>query len=194
MTEQNRATLKGYFNTGDTPTEANFADLVDTVLETGEIFVPVAGMWPSTTTGADEPAKTEYTTNDQDLYRAAFDQTASEYMQFNVWMPDNWNAGTVTFKAAWTADSGSGTVTWALQGVSYADDDAIDATWGTAQTSTDTLITAGDMHYSPVSSAITIAGTPAAGELVQFRVYRDIADTLTADAQLIALKIYYTKA
>lgn len=29
MTAQNRTTLKGYFNTGDTPTESNFADLID---------------------------------------------------------------------------------------------------------------------------------------------------------------------
>jgi hypothetical protein len=32
MTIQNKATLKGYFNTGDRPTEAQFADLVDTVM------------------------------------------------------------------------------------------------------------------------------------------------------------------
>ena len=29
MTAQNRTTLKGYFNTGDAPTESQFADLVD---------------------------------------------------------------------------------------------------------------------------------------------------------------------
>lgn len=193
MTEQNRATLKGYFETGDTPTEAQFADLVDTVLEQGEIFIPASAMWPSVTSGCGEPTKNEYATNDVNMYRAAFDQTSSEYAEFTVWMPDNWNAGTLTFKAAWTADSGSGTVTWGLQCRSYANDDAIDATWGTAQTSGDTLIATGDMHYSAVSSAITPAGTPAAGELVQFRVYRDISDTLTADALLLGLKIYYTK-
>lgn len=31
MAEQSRTTLKGYFNTGDTPSEANFADLIDSV-------------------------------------------------------------------------------------------------------------------------------------------------------------------
>src|SRR6056297_736193 len=29
MAQQNRTTLKGYFNTGDTPSEAQFADLID---------------------------------------------------------------------------------------------------------------------------------------------------------------------
>ena len=32
MSTQNRATLKGYFNTGDTPTEANYADVIDSKL------------------------------------------------------------------------------------------------------------------------------------------------------------------
>jgi len=31
MTAQNKTTLKGYFNTGDQPTEAQFADLIDTL-------------------------------------------------------------------------------------------------------------------------------------------------------------------
>ena len=31
MTAQTKTTLKGYFNTGDTPSEANFADLIDTI-------------------------------------------------------------------------------------------------------------------------------------------------------------------
>lgn len=32
-----RATLKGYFNTGDVPTEAQFADLIDSLATTGEV-------------------------------------------------------------------------------------------------------------------------------------------------------------
>ncbi len=32
MTQVNRATLKSYFNTGDVPTEAQFADLIDSLV------------------------------------------------------------------------------------------------------------------------------------------------------------------
>lgn len=32
MTQQNRVTLKSYFETGDTPTEAQFVDLIDSLL------------------------------------------------------------------------------------------------------------------------------------------------------------------
>lgn len=41
MTAQNRTALKGYFNTGDTPTEANFSDLVDSFPLVSEIQTPV---------------------------------------------------------------------------------------------------------------------------------------------------------
>ena len=163
----------------------------------GEIWVPVTSMWPSTTSGAGDAVKNEYTTNDQDLYEMPFDQTSDEFAQFSIKMPGNWDASTVTFDAVWTAASSSGDVIWGLQGVAYANDDAIDTAWGTAQTSTDTLTATGDICVSPESSAITLAGTPAASEFCQFRVYRDAdagGDTLAADAQLIGITIYYNKA
>jgi hypothetical protein len=36
MSQQTRAILKGYFNTGDVPTEAQFADLIDSVKNLSE--------------------------------------------------------------------------------------------------------------------------------------------------------------
>ncbi len=39
MTKQTIATLKGYFNTGDTPTEANFADLIDSAKGSPQVLV-----------------------------------------------------------------------------------------------------------------------------------------------------------
>jgi hypothetical protein len=41
MAEKNRVTLKSYFETGDRPTQENFADLVDSfVNRTDDPFVP----------------------------------------------------------------------------------------------------------------------------------------------------------
>lgn len=171
-------------------------DLLKKVL-TAEIFLPASSMWPSTTSGCADAAKTEYTTNDVDLYELAFDQSTQEYAQSTVWMPDDWDASTVTAKFVWTAAAGSGDVIWALQGVSYANDDAVDAAWGTAQTVTDTLTATGDVCITSATSAITLAGTPAAGEPVQFRVYRDAdaaGDTIAADVSLLGVKIYYTRS
>lgn len=39
MAEQDRATLKGYFNTGDVPTEAQFAHLIDSAAQPAEMVV-----------------------------------------------------------------------------------------------------------------------------------------------------------
>ncbi len=164
---------------------------------TGEIFLPAASGWPSTTNGCADATKTEHTTNDVDLFSLDFDQTTIEYAQWSVWMPDTWNAGTVTFKAVWTSAAGSAaqTAEWNLQGRAYADDDAIDAAWGTAVEVSDALIATGDIHYAAESAVVTLAGTPVAGELVQFRAWRDAAnDNLAADAKLLGLKVFYTKA
>lgn len=158
-------------------------------------FVPSISMWPSTTNGCAALAKTELGTNDVDIQTLDFDQSSDEFAQFTVRMPNKWDAGTITFSPQWTAASGSGGVVFFLQGISYADSDAMDAAWGTAVSSSDTLLTANDLHEGPTSAAITIAGTPAAGETVQFRIYRDVSDagdTLTADAKLMGVYIIYT--
>jgi len=149
-----------------------------------------AGTIPRTTTGCGV-SSTETATNKVNYDGVDFDSSASEYANFWEYMPADYNGGTITAEFTWTAASGSGTVIFGLQARSYADGDAIDQAFGTAQTTTDTLITATNIHYTPATSAITIAGTPTAGALTCFQVYRDISDTLAVDATIIAIKITY---
>ncbi len=164
------------------------------VLATGEIYLTSAGGWPSSTNGCAANTKNEYPTNDIDLFSLDFDGASTEFAQWSVWMPDDWDGGTITADFIWTAISGSGTVIWGLQGRSYANDEAIDQVWGTAQEVTDTLLTVDDFHFSPTTAAITLSGTPAAGEFVQFRAHRDGGtDTHAADARLLGVKVYYTR-
>lgn len=162
-------------------------------IPTKELTVMASDMWPSNTAGSAPLAKTELATNKVNYQSLDFDQTTQEHAEFSVWMPDDWNAGTLTFKVLWTAAAGSAaeTVSWNLQARSSADDDALDGAWGSAVAVSDALIATGDLHVSAVSSALSVGNTPAAGEFVQFRVYRDIADTLAADAKLLGIKIYY---
>ena len=59
----------------------------------------------------------------------------------------------------------------------------------------DAVTAAGDAMESAFSAPLTIAGSPAPEDLVVFRFYRDAAnpaDTLAADARLIAIRIRYT--
>jgi hypothetical protein len=163
----------------------------------GEVYIPASALWPSTTAGCADAAKTEYGTNDVDLYLLAFDAATQEHAQFGFRMPSDWNGGTITFSAEWTAASGSGDVIWGLQGRAYDNDDALDAAWGTAQEVTDTLTATGDLCITGTSAAITLAGAPAAGQRVQLRVYRkaaDAGDTLAADALLAGLLVTYGRS
>lgn len=157
------------------------------------ILLSVQGGTPTTTGGCATPVVVEAGTNDVDYWVADFNTSTDESMFWIFAMPNNWDGGTVTFRQYWTAASGSGTFALGLKGRSYADSDAIDQAYGTEITATDTLITAVDVHIGPESSALTLAGGPAGGELVQFKATRKTgSDTLGVDARLMFIKLIYT--
>lgn len=140
---------------------------------------------------------TQTTTNLQNFDELLFDPAAIEYAQALVRMPSNYNNGTVTARFFWSASSSTGSAVWGLQARAYADDDALDTAFGTAQTVTDTLLATGDMHISAATSAVTSGGTPAATTPLQFQIYRDAtngSDTLGSDARLLGVEISYTSA
>jgi hypothetical protein len=157
------------------------------------IWIPASAWIPRTTTGAGVDSR-ETTTNDQNFDELLFDPGTDEFAQALTILPNNYNNSTITARFYWTAASGSGAVVWAIQGLAYADDDALDTAFGTAQTVTDTLLAADDMHISAATSAVTIGGTPAANRPIQFQVYRDAdagGDTLAVDARLLGVEIVF---
>lgn len=112
-------------------------------------------------------------------------------------MPAQWDEGTITFAPYWSHPSTTTNfgVVWDLAGVAFSNDDAMDTAFGTVQTSTDTGGTTSDLYIGPTSAAITIAGTPAAQDLVHFRVRRVPAngsDTMAVDARLHGVKLFVT--
>jgi hypothetical protein len=157
-------------------------------------WIPAGAMMARTTSGAGT-GSVETTTNKKMVKTLDFDQSTDEFAQFDIRMPKSWDEGTVTAYFLWSNASGTGNVVWGLQGVAISDDDALDAAFGTAQTVTDGVTVAGDLMQSAETSAITIGGTPAAGDLVCFQVYRDAdngSDTLAADARLHGVVLIYT--
>ncbi|KKM88861.1 hypothetical protein LCGC14_1254400, partial [marine sediment metagenome] len=157
---------------------------------TQQQWIP-AGAWGAVTTNGGEFAELELATNDIMLQTFNFDTTTSEKIQFWWHPPSAWDVGTITFQTYWTAASGSGTVIFSLAGRSLTDSDAIDAAiGGTPATTTDTLLTANDMHISPISSAVTINGATK-NEPVLLQISRDVSDTLGVDAKLVGVKIIY---
>lgn len=169
-----------------------------TVPRTGvvrEVWIGAGAMTPRTTNGA-APATVEMATNDNTFDFLDFDAATEEGACFAISLPQAWNAGTVKAKVYWTAASGSGGVAWGLRATSYADDDALDAAYGTEQVVTDTLITANDNHITAATAAITIGNTPAVDDLLLFEITREVGnagDTLGVDARLIGVKLQYTE-
>lgn len=161
------------------------------------IWVAAGSITPSATGGCAALATIASAANQPDIQTLDFDATTQEYAQFSIRMPKSWNEGTVTFSATW---SHAATVTnfgvvWDLQAVAMSDDDTILANYGTAQTSTDTGGTTSDIYLSPESSAITVGGTPAAEDMVFYRLSRvtgNGSDTMTIDARLHGITLYIT--
>jgi len=187
-----------------TPDGTGVAKAVDGADATGAIkiagketiFVPAQAMFGTTTNGADAQA-IETTATRPELKVLDFDASTNEYAQFSIAMPKSWNLDTVTFQAFWSpGDTDTGNALIGLQGVGVANDDTSDIAFGAAVDVTD----AGggaveDVLVSPVSGAITIAGTPADDDYTYFQVYRNAADgsdTFTGDVRLLGIKLFYT--
>jgi hypothetical protein len=178
-------------------TDVGYTAIVKQGLHT--IFVPAGAMRPTTSGGCAALAATETTAGQPDLIGFAFDASSDEAAQFQIAMPKSWNEGTITFRAYWwsTAADTDG-VAWALQGVACADGDTADVAYGTAVVVTDAAqSTSEDVYITDVSGAVTVAGSPAAGELCFFRVFRDVsdvADTAAEDCILLGIDILFTIA
>lgn len=160
------------------------------------IWIPAVAMYARTTNGP-SGGTVEMSTNKNMFKTLDFDTTTQEFAQFEIAMPKSWNDSTITFQPVWSHASTTTNfgVVWALQAVARSDDDAGDVAFGTEQTSTDTGGTTNDIYIGPESSAITVAGSPANGDTVQFQIKRnpsDGSDTMAIDARLHGVKIYYT--
>ena len=160
------------------------------------IWVPAAAMYGATTNPADAQ-QVETTATRPDMKVLDFDKDTDEFAQFSIAMPKSWNEGTITYQVYWTPGStNTGDCIFGLQAVACADNDTIDVAYGTAVNVTDAGIgTVEDQQISSESGAVTVAGSPAAGELTYFQLFRDAnagGDTFTADARVLGVKIFFT--
>jgi len=160
------------------------------------MWVPASAMYGATTNPADAQ-QVETTATRPDMKVLDFDAGTDEFAQFSVAFPKSWNEGTVTYQVYWTpASTNTGDCIFGLQGVSCGDNDTIDVVYGTAINVTDAGIgTVEDQQVSAVSSAVTIAGSPAVDQLTYFQLFRDAnagGDTFSADARVLGIKIFFT--
>ena len=160
------------------------------------MWVPAAAMYGATTNPADAQ-QVETTATRPDMKVLDYDAGTNEFAQFSVAFPKSWNEGTVTYQVYWTPSStNTGNCLFQLQGVAVGDGDTIDVAYGTGITVTDAGIgTVEDQQISPVSTAVTIAGSPAVSEQTYFQLLRlaaDGSDTFTGDARVLGIRIFFT--
>lgn len=176
---------------------ANPQALYDSLRSTNELWIP-ASAWRPHASGGCGALEDVLLSSGRYVQGLPFDGTSIESASMTMAIPKRWNESTVTFQPCWmNTAGGSGAVVWQLSGVSASDDDTLDVAVGTAQTSTDTVLVAEDFALGPISSAITIAGTPIAGDLTRLVIQRDPTaggDTYASDAYLIGVIVRLTTA
>lgn len=160
------------------------------------VVIPSGSMTSRATSGA-PPGSVETTTNKVMIESKDFDNAADEFVQFSWQMPENWDAGVVSAKFLWShaATATNFGVAWAIQAFALVDDDPIDTAFGTAIVTVDTGGTTNDRYISAESSDVTIANTPVKSSEVIFQVFRDVSDagdTMTIDARLGKVTLFYT--
>lgn len=161
------------------------------------IWIPSSAMYPTTTNGCANLEQTELTAGQPELKSLDFDPSSDENAQFAVAFPKSWDPSQLLmYQVFWTANStNTGNCIWNLKGVAVANDDAIDAAFGTGIDITDAHSgTANDLNVTAQSASVTVAGSPAADEEVFFNISRDAdagGDTFTGDAKLLGIKLFF---
>tara|TARA_R100000773_G_scaffold43529_1_gene42204 strand:+ start:3098 stop:4360 length:1263 start_codon:yes stop_codon:yes gene_type:complete len=171
--------------------------LVNAAIGKQSIWVPATAMYPTTSNGCADIASVETTAGRPDLKVLDFDGSTAENAQFSIAMPSYWNESTITFQVYWTSTAtDTDAVIWDLSAVAVSDNDTIDVAFGSEVAVTDNALSAAeDLCVTAESTALTVGGTPAAGDLVYFNIARDAdegGDTAAEDARLIGIKIFYT--
>ena len=160
------------------------------------IVLSAAGGWAATSQGTSvAAAKFEMSTNKNNYQLMQFNPSATSYAEWTVAMPDNYDGDKVIAKFYWTLNDTTGSVVvWEIGAVSVADNESLDVAFGATGTAQDTHNAAAyKLNVSPNTGPVTIAGTPAGGELVQFRVKRaaNVSPDTAATAYLASVKLEY---
>lgn len=165
----------------------------------GRMMIPImaGSMQPSASGGSGVLTNIATSANMPDVQTLNFHQSTQQHAQFAIPLPKRWNRGTITARFRWShaATTTKFGVVWGIQAVAVGDDEAIDQAYGTAVEVTDTGGTTNRLYVSPETAAFTVAGTPADGDTIFFRVYRkaaDSADTLNIASRLHGVDLFVT--
>lgn len=175
------------------------ADADGRYLRQGSFNVSLAaGSWvPRVSNGCAPAALSESATHKRVRETLAFDGTSRTHAQIELPLPKSYNGSTIKYRVHWECSGATtGDAVFGLQGASLADNETIDAAYGTAIEVTDSHNGAGKRMVTAWSSVVTFSGTPAGGEAVSLQFYRkadDSADTINGiDVQVVAIELLIT--
>lgn len=162
-------------------------------------YVPASAMIPSVANGCTDLTTTAATTSGRaDISGMVFSGSADQSCQFSFELPKQWDEGTITYKVHWTslttADADS--AVFGLAAVAISDGDSLDSAMGTEVTVTDAFAsTAKQKRTSAESAAVTIAGTPAAGDTAHCIFWRRAtngSDTIAEEVTVLGVTVHWT--
>lgn len=156
----------------------------------------VAGWRPTRTNGCVDSDQIEMSTNKNVYDYVSFLKAAESFAYANVDAPDDYSGGLIYAAPVWFHPSTTINfkVCLGLAGVSIGDNETLDAAVGTYQYSRDTGGNTNRRYKGPMTSAITLAGTPAAGESWYLQCNRNVSDgddSLAVGAYLRGWMIWY---
>ena len=109
-------------------------------------------------------------------------------------MPGEWDLGTIKMRFYYMTDTATtDTIEFVGSAIAFSNGDNINSTISTTYAATDTGLNDDEVvHISPATGDITVEGSPAIRDLIQFRVTRNTSnDTYTGDAHLLGVAIQY---
>jgi len=157
-----------------------------------------AGAWVPNTTNGPIADTLESATNKvmQDVYW--FDPSTVQYAGFPWSPPSNWNCGPVKVSLEVYSTCGvESPFVYEIRAQAQRDGSTWDSAFGETVQITDTNTGAGKKSRSGYSGALTVGGSPAAGDDIYFQVYRNAStagDTLGESTAACSIRVKWQES
>jgi hypothetical protein len=173
-----------------TNTSTQNATLWNRLKQRANITIYAGSMVPSVVSGAVVVAPNS--TGNITFTHVDFINASRANVTIPLVMPSDYDSGTISYQYIWTYSGAtvSTTVTMGLEGWCGTDGTLMNVSYGTAVTTSDTAQGPLAIHISPVSSAVTLGGTPAPNNLCFLQLYRN-GGSLATSAHVMALRMAY---
>lgn len=205
-TAESLAALRTYIGLG-TAAVLNFGTGSDDLPKKSQIVGAVQqwygaeGMTPRQDNGCQSFSVDPTTAGSPDIRGLKFSSSVQQYAQWSDLPPKGWNGGTITFFPVWAhlggQTGGLDGAVWGLRARALSHNDSIDVAHGTFVNNASPFDqpSAETETHGGVSAAVTVQGTPAVGDRVEFEIARrvgDASDDLDVEAILIGVLVTYT--